>query len=796
MQIVGTPPPNRKIVRFIGSGGMGVVYEALDEQLDRRVALKVVHPHLTLQAGIRDRLLTEARLAARVEHENVVRIYSVHEVDGGLCLEMQYVDGVPLTGLLSGQPLSLCHAIDLMRQVLQALAACHDRNVIHGDLKPSNLLVTPDGRVMLADFGIARAVYGEEDEVASTAPCTSTLWGTPQYCPPEAWEGAAPSASWDLYGLGILLYEALTGVPPFSGRTPAVLIRESLEGVKSPIGAKRSDLSPEFSALLDSLVSKEPGQRPASAATALEVLEHVPEFRSDSIATKPLRHGETVTRDLSVPLSIINIPVGEHGPSGEAGRKQGIVRIFVVLGILLALLIPAFFGLHSGGGGTATDGPFGDAGKLGEVLDVTAVSGAALFSYNDGVHGRELWLADSLGEAVLVADINEGRGSSNPAGFLRGINNTVLFSALTEGQGTEPWIFKPHDNSVHILRDLVPGPISSNPNPIASWASLYFFHANPLTRPAGMWISDTNPESTGLLREINPAAAFLDSNAERHFVVEDGIYKIWNKGDEYRLTYYRFHDGGIEDLGAVGEEVGDLVALNDQIVFTMRDATHGFELWRVAGDTRTPELLKDIWPGADSSVPGNFCKWKDKVYFSARTPEEGVELWMSDGTTAGTVLVHDINPGSHDGSPTTLVATEGGLFFRASHDPDGVELCASTGVPGDPLKVYDIREGRASSVPYSIAQIGSFLCFSADDGEHGEEFWALDLNDPGAEPYLVEDIRSGATSSEPHSLKSVGANAGIFIYKSDEGVGERENLMRVMVNGNVLELLPYYGLPK
>src|SRR5690606_28639416 len=121
--------------------------------------IKVLHAHLTSEAGTKHRLLHEARLAARVEHQGVVRIYGIHEADGVLSLEMQFVEGVPLHHVLATRSVSRVQAAELLGQMLSALAACHGHDVVHSDLKPGNLLVTPEGQVLLTDFGISRAVY-------------------------------------------------------------------------------------------------------------------------------------------------------------------------------------------------------------------------------------------------------------------------------------------------------------------------------------------------------------------------------------------------------------------------------------------------------------------------------------------------------------------------------------------------------------------------------------------------------------------------------------------------------------
>ena len=133
-----------RILRQIGSGGMGTVYEAWDTRLERRVALKTIHPHLLQVSSISRRFENEAKRAARIEHPNVVRVYRVDHVDGQMVIEMQFIDGAPLNVLLQSGPLSPVQTADLLRQLFEALAACHEQGVIHCDLKPGNVLITRD----------------------------------------------------------------------------------------------------------------------------------------------------------------------------------------------------------------------------------------------------------------------------------------------------------------------------------------------------------------------------------------------------------------------------------------------------------------------------------------------------------------------------------------------------------------------------------------------------------------------------------------------------------------------------
>jgi serine/threonine protein kinase len=279
-----------RIVRVVGSGGMGVVHEAWDTRLDRRVALKIMHPHLLSNPSLSTRFQKEARRAARIEHPNVVRVYRVDEWEGQVAIEMQFVEGRPLSSVLQAGPLSPFEAADVLRQVLEALQACHEHGVIHCDLKPGNLILADNGLVMLTDFGIARAFY-EGVDASGTETMSAPLWGTPQYTAPETWEEGAVSPQCDLYAAGTLIYEAIAGKLPYPGNTPIAVIKSVLTTSPLPIKTLAPDISDAFAGLVEDLIARTPALRPATARIALEMLRKTPEFDVQVAQTAPIfRH--------------------------------------------------------------------------------------------------------------------------------------------------------------------------------------------------------------------------------------------------------------------------------------------------------------------------------------------------------------------------------------------------------------------------------------------------------------------------------------------------------------------------
>ena len=265
----------------IGRGGMGVVYRAKDRRLKRTVAIKVLPPELAFRSEIKTRFLREAEMAAQLNHPNIVDIYAVDEAGGIVFFVMAYITGDNVAKLLHEHgALSIDQTRRILRDVADALAYAHERGVIHRDIKPDNILIDADsGRPMVTDFGIARAV--SEGETRLTA--TGIAIGTPTYMSPEqaAGERAIDGRS-DLYSLGILGYQMLSGEPPFvANSTPAILVKHVSER-PTPIEQRRSDVPPDLARVIMRLLEKDPANRFPSAGAVVVALDtgRMPAFTS------------------------------------------------------------------------------------------------------------------------------------------------------------------------------------------------------------------------------------------------------------------------------------------------------------------------------------------------------------------------------------------------------------------------------------------------------------------------------------------------------------------------------------
>jgi serine/threonine-protein kinase len=241
----------------IGRGGVGVVWRARDERLDRDVALKVLHPWVADDPDLRERFEREAAALARLEHPNVVRLYDVLEHDGQTVLVLELVDGISLDTLVAGRSLDWEETRRYGAPVAAALAHAHTRGVVHRDLTPANVLVERGtGRVVVTDFGLARLARSSR-----SAPVSGVLAGTPEYWAPEQAAGRRTGPATDLYALGCILFRLLSGRMPFEGEDRlATGLRRAYEAAPSLAGPT-PDAPPEAVALVDRLLAREPEER-------------------------------------------------------------------------------------------------------------------------------------------------------------------------------------------------------------------------------------------------------------------------------------------------------------------------------------------------------------------------------------------------------------------------------------------------------------------------------------------------------------------------------------------------------
>jgi serine/threonine protein kinase/beta-lactam-binding protein with PASTA domain len=271
LRVVGRVLDGRyRILSHLADGGMATVYLALDERLDREVAIKVMHDNLARDTTFVSRFRREARSAARLGHPNVVAVFDQGEDDSGddalIFLVMEYVPGRTLRDVLSAEgPLTPRAALDLFDPILQAIAAAHDAGLIHRDVKPENVILREDGVVKVADFGLARAVT-----TATTTNASGTLLGTVAYLSPEQVERGIADARSDVYAAGLVLYEMVTGRKAFDGDSPIHVAYQHVHGsVPRPSQTVRT-VPEELDQLVALATARDPDHRPANAGDYLD----------------------------------------------------------------------------------------------------------------------------------------------------------------------------------------------------------------------------------------------------------------------------------------------------------------------------------------------------------------------------------------------------------------------------------------------------------------------------------------------------------------------------------------------
>jgi len=263
--------------RELGGGGMSRVFVARDEKLDRRVVIKLLPPQVTATISA-ERFKREIMLAAQLQHPNIVPVLSAGELGTLPYFVMPFIDGESLRARMMRGPLSVRETVTILKDVVRALAFAHNRGIIHRDIKPDNVLLAA-GAAVVTDFGVAKAISASRQQqgVRASAPTMTgvgTSLGTPAYMAPEQ-AAADPSTDHraDLYALGIVAYEMLTGAPPFHGRTPQALLAAQLSELPAPLTTRRYDVSVPLSTLVMQCLEKEPAKRPKSANDVLRMLD-------------------------------------------------------------------------------------------------------------------------------------------------------------------------------------------------------------------------------------------------------------------------------------------------------------------------------------------------------------------------------------------------------------------------------------------------------------------------------------------------------------------------------------------
>lgn len=320
-----------QILERLGAGGMGEVFLAYDERLDRKVAIKRIRLEKGSDPDRRERFRREARIAARLNHPAIVHIYDVQAEGESDCIVMEHVEGEDLRHLLRRGPLSVGQTIAIAGDIASGLEEAHRQGIIHRDLKTENVLVAPSGRGKIADFGIAKRMFLEEDERALTM--DGHVLGTSRSMSPEQARGEPIDHRSDLFSFGVLLYEALTGRSPFQAENELATLQKIVHHRQAPVREMRGEVPEELSDLIDQLLQKDPRLRPRNAGEVIKALQKI------QISIPSETPGTTIAEPVSwaPPLRERSLPVD----SGLLGSSRVRSRALAFGLLLLAILAGA-----------------------------------------------------------------------------------------------------------------------------------------------------------------------------------------------------------------------------------------------------------------------------------------------------------------------------------------------------------------------------------------------------------------------------------------------------------------------
>ena len=371
-QYIGTTLGPYRILEQIGQGGMATVFKAYQPSMDRYVAVKVLPSHFTQDQSFLGRFNQEARTLARLEHPHILPVYDYGEQDGTTYLVMRYINAGTLSDLIAQRgPLELEEIVPLINHIGQALAYAHSQGIIHRDIKPSNVLIDEQGNAFLTDFGIAKLIAGTAQFTA-----TGTILGTPAYMAPEQGLDRPLDHRCDIYALGVMLYEMVTGQVPYDAETPlAVLLKHVHEPLRPPRQMRR-DLPEGVERVILKAMAKSPADRFQTTQEMADKLERAVAGLPTDIVLPPAPGGPTAVLTQIIPESVTptkSQQATEVLPSSPATQKTrrrfpwlpvaGGVALLAIIVIAVSLILPSI------GGGDMFDEPFmGDRPPLAEQI--------------------------------------------------------------------------------------------------------------------------------------------------------------------------------------------------------------------------------------------------------------------------------------------------------------------------------------------------------------------------------------------------------------------------------------------
>ena len=340
-----------ELQELIGGGGMADVYKAQDKLLDRAVAVKILHQQYANDAEFVEKFRREATAAAKLAHPNIVNIYDVGEDGGSQYIVMEYVSGPTLKEVIQQKGcLEPIEAVRIAKEIASALESAHRNNLVHCDIKPHNILVMPDGHIKVTDFGIARAVS------ASTMTYSGSVMGSVHYFSPEQAKGTVITTKSDVYSLGVVLYEMLTGQLPFNGETSVSFALKHLQEEPVPIRQLNPSIPPVLEAIVQKAMSKDPADRPSSTELYADLNQAKAMLADRGTSQEAVSNDPFATRMIPriTPEMMAeqrserpaNKPIGsreDYQPQYQPQEEKSIFKSKSFIAVLVGILLMGFF---------------------------------------------------------------------------------------------------------------------------------------------------------------------------------------------------------------------------------------------------------------------------------------------------------------------------------------------------------------------------------------------------------------------------------------------------------------------
>lgn len=340
-----------ELQELIGGGGMADVYKAQDKLLDRAVAVKILHQQYANDAEFVEKFRREATAAAKLAHPNIVNIYDVGEDGGSQYIVMEYVSGPTLKEVIQQKGcLEPIEAVRIAKEIASALESAHRNNLVHCDIKPHNILVMPDGHIKVTDFGIARAVS------ASTMTYSGSVMGSVHYFSPEQAKGTVITTKSDVYSLGVVLYEMLTGQLPFNGETSVSIALKHLQEEPVPIRQLNPSIPPVLEAIVQKAMSKDPADRPSSTELYADLNQAKAMLADRGISQEAVSNDPFATRMIpritpemmaeqrsERPAKNPTGSRGDYQPQYQPQEEKSIFKSKSFIAVLVGILFMGFF---------------------------------------------------------------------------------------------------------------------------------------------------------------------------------------------------------------------------------------------------------------------------------------------------------------------------------------------------------------------------------------------------------------------------------------------------------------------